>query len=502
MNITIRQGFIQKQRVDVIVVNLFTESKKKILEQTAKHSLPDSIQQAIKLNDFTGAFGQTQLHYTSPKSPFKRVLLVGLGNPKKFDLERARRIAAVSLRELNTMGVSSVATTLASIPQNDQSLQNLVQAFTEGSFLTHYRFEPHRSKQASKGVQKITLLVTEDKELNETKRGLRIGKYVSEGTILARNLVNQPANIITPLALANVAKDLAKKNNSMRCRILNTRSLERLGMGALLSVGQGSRNSPHFIIIDLNSNLKSRPLIFVGKGITFDSGGLSLKSVSGIRTMKYDMAGAGAVIGAMSALSNLNLKQRIIALIPTAENMPDGKSFRPGDVVKTLSGKTIEIISTDAEGRLILADALTYAQKFDPCAVIDLATLTGASITALGHHAACLFSSDDLLANRLIKSGEETHEKLWRLPLWPEYRKQIEGEVADLKNSGGSPGGANTAAALLHEFADGYAWAHIDIAGTATSEQSKYYITKGGVGYGVRLLTHFAQTWSQNLSKI
>ena len=214
--------------------------------------------------------------------------------------------------------------------------------------------------------------------------------------------------------------------------------------------------------------------------------------------MKCDMAGAGAVIGAMSAISKLKLKRRIIAIIPAAENMPDGKSFRPGDVIKTLSGKTIEVISTDAEGRLVLADSLTYAEQFNPSAVIDLATLTGACVTALGHHAAGLFCSDDLLANRLIEAGQYTHERVWRLPLWPEYREQIEGEVADMKNSGGPPGGASTAAALLYEFAGNYPWAHIDIAGTATSNQFNYYTPKGGVGFGVRLLTQLARNWPTN----
>ncbi|MEE3234139.1 MAG: leucyl aminopeptidase [Candidatus Latescibacterota bacterium] len=501
LNITIRQGHLHKQRADAIIVNLFAETKSNLLEKAADLVQNRTIQQAISLKDFTGKLGETQLHYVPEASPFKRILIIGLGYQNDFDLESARRVAAISIRKLNEIGVRSAATTFVNSEQNGLSSQEMAQALAEGSYLALYRFESYRSKKSNKGIQKLTILVSKEKHLTDIKRGVKTGKSISEGTILARDLINEPANEITPIALANVAKELARHNDSIRCRVLSEPSIEKLGMGALLAVGQGSINRPQFIIIELNPHSKNRPLIFLGKGVTFDSGGLSLKSVSGIRTMKCDMAGAGAVIGAISAISKLKLKQRIIALIPAAENMPDGKSFRPGDVVKTLSGKTIEILSTDAEGRLILADALTYAERYNPDAVIDLATLTGASITALGHHVAGLFCSDDLLANRLIEAGRDTHEKVWRLPLWPEYREQIEGEVADLKNSGGPPGGASTAAALLYEFASAYPWAHIDIAGTATSNQSNFYTTRGGVGFGVRLLTHFAQSWSDNFQK-
>tara|TARA_B100001250_G_scaffold409184_1_gene433019 strand:+ start:7613 stop:9115 length:1503 start_codon:yes stop_codon:yes gene_type:complete len=498
LNITVRQGHLQKQRADAIIVNLFAESNRNLLKKVKGFVLNRSIQQAIDLKDFTGKLCETQLHYAPDSSPFRRILIIGLGYEKDFNLESARRVAAVSIRKLDEIGVRSVATTLFSVGSNNLSSQEMAQALTEGSYLALYRFESHRSKKINKGIQKLTVLASEEKYLTSIKKGVKIGESISEGTILARNLINEPADVITPKALANVAKELSQNHASIRCRVINERSIEKLGMGALLAVGQGSSNPPHFIILDHNPHLKSRPLVFVGKGITFDSGGLSLKSTSGIINMKCDMAGAGAVIGAMSAISKLKLKRRIIAIIPAAENMPDGKSFRPGDVIKTLSGKTIEVISTDAEGRLVLADSLTYAEQFNPSAVIDLATLTGACVTALGHHAAGLFCSDDLLANRLIEAGQYTHERVWRLPLWPEYREQIEGEVADMKNSGGPPGGASTAAALLYEFAGNYPWAHIDIAGTATSNQFNYYTPKGGVGFGVRLLTQLARNWPTN----
>ncbi len=498
LNITISDGDINNHRADAIIVNLFAGNKSKLHKIVDNLGLSQNIQQTIDLTDFTGKLYETQLHYAPKSATFRRILIAGLGYEKEFNIERARRISAISISKLNKLGIRSVISHSVNALTNGLSSQDLAQAQAEGSCLSLYRFDSHRSKKSNHHIEKLKIIVSDKKQLIDVKRGITIGRYASEGTILARNLINEPANVITPTALGDFSKELSKNSDSLRCRVLNTRAIEKLGMGALLSVGQGSINPPNFIILEHNSHLKNRPLVFIGKGITFDSGGLSLKSVSGIQTMKCDMAGAAAVIGAMSAISKLKIKQRIIALIPAAENMPDGKSFRPGDVVKTLSGKTIEILSTDAEGRLVLADALTYAKRFNPRAVIDLATLTGACITALGHHAAGLFSSDDVLAHRLIKSGQITHERIWRLPVWAEYREQIEGDIADLKNSGGPPGGASTAAALLHEFADTYPWAHIDIAGTATSKQLNFYTPKGAVGFGVRLLTQFAQDWSAN----
>jgi leucyl aminopeptidase len=282
----------------------------------------------------------------------------------------------------------------------------------------------------------------------------------------------------------------------MRCQVLDEKGIKKLGMGALLAVGQGSANKPRFIALE-HGPLKGAPLVFVGKGITFDSGGLSLKSVEGIRTMKTDMSGAAAVLGAMQAVAAIGLKRRVVGLIAAAENMPSSTAFRPDDVLRTLSGKTIEILSTDAEGRLVLADALAYAARYKPAAVVDLATLTGACVTALGHHASGLFANDDDLAGQLLSAGEQTGERLWRLPLWSEYREQINSDIADMKNSGGRPGGASTAAALLAEFAD-YPWAHLDIAGTAWNSATKPYIPRGGVGIGVRLLTQLALDWSRS----
>ena len=365
----------------------------------------------------------------------------------------------------------------------------------EASLLAAYRFDEYRSQPRPQPLAKLRIVEFDATKLKEARRGVRRGRALAEATCLARDLVNHPGDEVTPAYLARTARRLAKTHD-LRCRVFSAKGLAQLGMGALLAVGQGSANKPRFIVLEHGPH-KGEPLVFVGKGITFDSGGLSLKTVEGIRTMKTDMSGAAAVLGAMQAVAALGLKRRVVGLIAAAENMPSSTAFRPDDVLRTLAGKTIEIVSTDAEGRLVLADALAYATRYEPAAVVDLATLTGACVTALGHHASGLFANDDDLASRLLAAGEQTGERLWRLPLWPEYRDQIDSDIADMKNSGGRPAGASTAAALLAEFAP-YSWAHLDIAGTAWCEKAQPYVPRGGVGIGVRLLTQLALDWSSS----
>ena len=270
--------------------------------------------------------------------------------------------------------------------------------------------------------------------------------------------------------------------------------MKRLGMGALLGVSSGSAEPARFIIMEHKKKAGSRPLVFVGKGVTFDSGGISIKPSGGMEDMKFDMSGAAAVIGAMQAVAALDLPAHVVGLVPATENLLDGKSVKPGDVLETMSGKTIEIVNTDAEGRLILADALTYAARYNPAAIVDLATLTGACVIALGHQAIGMMTNDDKLASRVSASGEQTGERVWQLPLWEEYSEQIRSSIADMKNSGGRPAGSITAAALLAEFVS-CPWVHLDIAGTAWASKARPYVARGGVGVGVRLLTELARGW-------
>lgn len=495
MNITVRQGEIQKQAADVLVVNLFSGVRPGGASGAVDKALGGQLSAAVDLGDCKGEAGETLLLYTLGQIPAPRVLVVGLGDQQRFDLESARRAAGHAIAALSRLGAQSAATILHGTGAGQLPVESAAQAVAEASLLAAYRFDTYRSNDRSHPLKKLTVVEFDHTKLKQARRGVRRGIALAEATYLARDLVNHPGGQATPAYLARTARRIAKAQG-MRCQVLDEKGIKKLGMGALLAVGQGSANKPRFIALE-HGPLKGAPLVFVGKGITFDSGGLSLKSVEGIRTMKTDMSGAAAVLGAMQAVAAIGLKRRVVGLIAAAENMPSSTAFRPDDVLRTLSGKTIEILSTDAEGRLVLADALAYAARYKPAAVVDLATLTGACVTALGHHASGLFANDDDLAGQLLSAGEQTGERLWRLPLWSEYREQINSDIADMKNSGGRPGGASTAAALLAEFAD-YPWAHLDIAGTAWNSATKPYIPRGGVGIGVRLLTQLALAWSRS----
>ena len=494
MKITVQQGEIQKQRSDALVVNLFADASPSGATGAVDAAIDGQISTAIRLGDFSGKAGESLLLYPNGLAPAQRLLVVGLGPRDAFDTETARRAAALAVNRLGKLGVKNAATVLHGAGAGGLDPERAAQVLSEASLLAHYRFETYRSAPKTSTLKKLTIVEFDKDKLRAIRRGTKNGQALAAATSFARDLINHPGSTATPDYLAKEARRLGR-THKLKVQVIDEAGIKKIGMGALLAVGQGSANKPRFIVMEHNANKRGAPLVFVGKGITFDSGGLSLKSVGGIRNMKSDMSGAAAVFGTMQAVADLNIPRRIIGLVAAAENMPDGLAFRPDDVVKTLNGKTIEILSTDAEGRLVLADALAYAKRFKPAAVVDLATLTGACVTALGRYAAGLFSSDDALAERLLSAGTETHERLWRLPLWPEYRQQIEGDIADMKNSGGPPGGASTAAALLAEFAEGYSWAHLDIAGTAFSDSNRHYVRKGGVGFGVRLLTQLARDW-------
>ena len=494
MKIIVRRGEIQKQRADALVVNLFAGTTPSGATAAVDRALEGQISAAINLGDFSGTSGEALLLYTKGAVASPRVLVVGLGARESFNSESARRAAARAINALEDTGCTRIASILHGGGGAGLEVESAAQALVEASLLAQYRFEHYRSDPKPTSLKQLALVENEPSKLTALRSGVKSGRALASATAFARDLINHPGQTVTPVYLASEARRLARAYD-IKARILDEKAMAKIGMGALMSVGQGSANAPRFICMEYNGRKREQPLVFVGKGITFDSGGLSLKSVSGIVSMKKDVSGAAAGFGAMQAAAELGLPRRIIGLVAAAENMPDGNAFRPGDALKTLSGKTIEILSTDAEGRLVLADALTYAQRFKPAAVVDLATLTGACVTALGHHAAGLFSNDNPLSERLITAGQQTHERLWCLLLWPEYRQQIEGDIADIKNSGGQPGGASTAAALLSEFTQGFPWAHLDIAGTAYSDAHRHYLRKGGVGFGVRLLTQLARTW-------
>jgi leucyl aminopeptidase len=502
MKITVRQGEIQKASDEALVVNFFAggRSSAKLSGATAAvdKALGGALRRVLDSGDFKGEKNRLVLLYPEGRFPAKRVLLIGLGKQADFDLEVARQVAGTAARKLQSLGVTSATTVLHGAGAGGLDVEVAAQALAEGSMLSCYRFDEYRSGDSKKStLQQLTVIEQDKRRLTPLRRGIRCGSQIATGVCLARDLCNHPGNTATPSYLATRARSIARRTG-LRCRILDEAAMRKLGMGALLGVSAGSAEAARFIVLEhgnVAGKTRRRPLVFVGKGVTFDSGGISIKSSAGMGDMKFDMSGAAAVIGAMQAIAEIGVSHPVVGIVPATENLLDGKSVKPGDVLKTMSGKTIEIDNTDAEGRLILADALTYAQRYEPAGIIDLATLTGACVVALGEHASGLMSNDDDLVAKVEAAAAVTAEKVWRLPMWPEYREQIKSPVADMKNTGGRNGGAITAAALLAEFVGSTPWVHLDIAGTAWTSKTRPYIPRGGVGVGVRLLVELARRW-------
>ena len=500
MNITVQQGEIQKRRDDAIVVNLFEGVRPGSATKAVDVALDGLITEAVESGDFKGKKGDTLLLYSAGRIPARRVLVVGLGKQEDFDLEAARQAAGAAARTLQGLKVTQAATILHGAGAGGLGIEEVAQAVAEASILACYRFDHYRSRKrnrgetGNRGPRKLAIVELDRTRLTAARRGVRAGAHIAEAVCTARDLANHPGSNATPSFVARTARRIAR-SNGMTCRIIDEAGMKRLGMGALLAVSRGSAEPARFIVLEYNKKAGGRPLVLVGKGITFDSGGLSIKSGSGMEEMKFDMCGAAAVIGAMQAVSALKLNHYVVGLAACSENLLDGHSYKPGDVLTAMNGKTIEIKNTDAEGRLVLADALSYAARYKPAGAVDLATLTGACIVALGHHCSGMMGNDEALAEKVRAAGEATGERVWPLPLWPEYREQIKSDIADMKNTGGRAAGSITAAALLAEFAEPYPWVHLDIAGTAWNGTSKSYVPKGGVGVGVRLLTQLARDW-------
>ena len=500
MNITVRQGEIQKTETEALVVNLFQGARPGGATAAVDAELGGLIGRVVDSGDFTGEKNRTLLLYPDAGGlPARRVLLVGLGRQNEFDLETARQAAGTAARRLQELGVEKAATVLHGAGAGGLETEEAAQAVAEASILACYRFDEHKSRKEGKVLRQLTVVEFDGARLAAVRRGLRMGRSIAEGTCLARDLVNHPGNTATPAFLAGRARSLARRHEGLRCRVLDEAAMRREGMGAILGVSAGSAEPAKLIVLEHGLSPRRRgarrkkPLVFVGKGVTFDSGGISIKPGSGMGDMKMDMSGAAAVIGAMQVVAEAGLARPVVGIVPATENLLDGKAYKPGDVLTTMAGQTIEIDNTDAEGRLILADALTWAQRYEPEGIVDLATLTGACVIALGSHASGLMANDDGLAERVEAAAEATAEKVWRLPLWPEYRRQIRSQVADMKNTGGREGGAITAAALLSEFAGDTPWVHLDIAGTAWTDRARPYVPRGGVGVGVRLLVELAR---------
>lgn len=451
------------------------------------------ISRAWRDGDFTGKSGETLLLYAPEESEVGRILLVGVGKAEELEAEGIRKMAGRAVRVAEELKLSAIALGMdLSWPLPDELV---AQAAAEGAVLAAWRFRELKTvEDPSEPTVEVTefTLLTEGEE-PKIQAGARVGLILARGENLARTLQARPGNVATPSHLAEEARKMAR-GRKLKITILGPREMEEEGMGALLAVARGSDEEPRLIVLEhRGGGKKDPPLVLVGKGLTFDAGGISIKPSSGMEDMKYDMSGGAAVLGAMQALSELEVPLNVVGIVPSSENLLNGKAVKPGDVIRTREGKTVEVINTDAEGRLILADALSYAQKFEPSAMVDCATLTGACVIALGHVASAVLGTDDALVEELREAGDRSGQRCWPLPLWKEYREQLESTVADLKNVGGRPAGTITAAAFLKEFVGEVPWAHLDIAGTAYGEGKLSYQRKGGAGVPTRLLVEWVR---------
>lgn len=439
--------------------------------------------------DRLGKLGRVAIIPTCGKLAAQRIVVVGLGQRAEITAERVRRASAAAIQAVRSMGITECAIALQLMPGVPLESPALV---AEGALLGNYRFDEYRQAE-DPGVAALTLLCAPATAIDDVVAEVRKAQIISRWVLYARDLVSHPGNVTTPAYLADRALELAGRFG-LRCQVLDRLELEKLGMGGLVGVGKGGQEPPCFVILEyVGAKAPKRPLVLIGKGVTFDTGGISLKPREGMERMKDDMAGAAAVLAATAATAELGLPVHLVTLIPLAENMPDGCAYKPGDILRTYAGKTVEIVNTDAEGRLLLADALAYAQRYKPTAIVDLATLTGACVVALGSAASGMMGNDQRLLARLQLAGERTGERLWELPVWDEYGEAMKSDVADLKNAGGPTGGAVSAGWFLKQFVGDTPWAHLDIAGTAWEEKGTPLQPKGATGIGVRLLLAFLQ---------
>ena len=487
MEFSIKNGNPEKQHQDCVIVGIYEGHNLSLAAKVIDEASKDYLTSILNSGDMEGKLASTLLLHRLPNVASERVLLVGLGKESEFDERSYRKAVAASIKALSNVGVETVGNFLAELVVKKHNVHWKVAQLVEVAMDNSYRFDHYKTKKSDhKGIVKLVINV-EKSNTEAAEAGLKQGLAVGSGVGFAKDLGNSPPNVCTPTYLAEQAQKLAKLHG-LKVEVLERAEMEKLGMGSFLGVAQGSVQPPKLIVLHHSGGKKNqKPVVLVGKGITFDTGGISLKPGAEMDEMKYDMCGAASVLGTFKAIAEMNLAINVIGIIPTCENMPDGNAIRPGDVLTSMSGQTIEILNTDAEGRLILCDALTYAERFMPDAVVDIATLTGACVIALGHHASGLFSNKDSLAAELIKAGEASLDRAWHMPMWDDYQPQLDTNFADMANIGGRAGGSITAACFLSRFTKKYDWAHLDVAGTAWKSGKE----KGGTGRPVPLLTQF-----------
>lgn len=474
---------------ECLIVPVYTDKPFSKAVKRLDKALKSSLSAVRNGGDFSAKTGEFLLLPTLGSSANRqpqRVVLLGLGKSSSASMESHRRALAKMFTALQSFNFKSAHYLLEESNNKKLSSSHLLHEIGRAGEFAEYRYDATLGKKpAARAFTSLNVLCAKSAAAS---KALSNGAATGRGMNLARELGNLPGNICTPRYLAKEAQALARKHDSLKTKILNDKQLQDLGMGSLLSVARGSKEPARLISMDYRGGAKnSDPVVLVGKGITFDTGGISLKPGAAMDEMKFDMCGAASVFGVIQALCLMKAKVNVVGLVAAAENMPGSQATKPGDVVTSMSGKTIEVLNTDAEGRLVLCDALTYAARYKPTAVIDIATLTGACVIALGHHASGLFSNDDALAEQLLAAGEASGDKAWRLPIWDEYQEQLKSNFADLANIGGRAAGSITAACFLSQFASDYNWAHIDIAGTAWHSGAK----KGATGKPVPLLLNY-----------
>jgi leucyl aminopeptidase len=489
-------GAMEKIRTDGGVLLLFDDEKPGRAQERLDKALGGVISKIVKRGDFKAKPGAVRLLYAGNGIPVERLALAGLGRKSGFTLNRLRQAAGKAAATLRAAGAEDIVIALDGL---GRGYEEIGQAAIEGSMLGLYRFLTYKTGDDNgkrKDVRKITLVTETGAAVKALEKGAKTGAAIAESATMARDMVNTPAADMTPAIIASKARELGRRYG-FSVRVLERRDMEKLGMGGLLGVAAGSVQPPKFIIIEYRRGGKKPVIALVGKTITFDSGGISIKPPDNMDRMKDDMSGGAAVLGAIRAAAILKLPLNIVGLLPATENMPSGSALKPGDILRTLSGQTIEIINTDAEGRLVLSDALAYACRYKPSVIVDIATLTGASAIALGQEAIGMLGTDETFTRKVREAGNTTGERVWELPLWEEYYELIKSDIADMKNAGGRAGGVITAAALLSKFVQKYPWVHLDIASTAWTDKDRPYTPKGATGIGTRLLTQFLRDFEK-----
>ena len=489
MEFIVKSGTPEKQRSGCIVAGVFESRKLSTVARQIDEVSGGAISSILRRGDLEGKPGQTLLLHNIPNLPSERVLLVGCGKEKEFNENRYRDTTAKAVSVLKDTGATEATSYLTELDVKGRDISWKVRQAVEVTEAALYRFDQLKSKpdNSRRALRRVVLAVPKRSDLGPGEQAIREGRAIAEGMKLARDLGNLPGNLCTPAYLAEQATEIGKQYG-LKITVLEKDDMQKLGMGALLSVARGSRQPPKLIVLEyLGGKEGEPPVVLVGKGLTFDAGGISIKPAANMDEMKYDMCGGASVLGAVKAAAELKLPINIVGIIPSSENLPDGDANKPGDIVTSMSGQTVEVLNTDAEGRLILSDALTYAERYKPVVVIDIATLTGACVIALGAHASGLLANNDQLAREILGAGKYTHDRAWQLPLWDEYQKQLDSNFADMANIGGREAGTITGACFLSRYAKNFKWAHLDIAGTAWKTGKE----KGATGRPVPLLVQF-----------